>query len=30
VNDVISVERLDAELVQKARKEGFATGNPSR
>ena len=30
VNDVIGVERLDAELVQKLRKEGFAAGNPSR
>ena len=29
VNDIIGVEGLDAEFVQKPRKEGFATGNPS-
>ena len=30
VNDIVVVKRLDAEFVQKLRKEGFAAGNPSR
>ena len=30
VHDIIGVKRLDAEFVQKLRKEGFAAGNPSR
>ena len=30
VNDIVGVKRLDAEFVQKLRKEGFAAGNPSR
>ena len=30
VHDVIGVKRLDAKLVQKLGKEGFAAGNPSR
>ena len=30
VNDIVGVESVDAEFVKKARKEGFAAGNPSR
>ena len=30
VHDIVGVKRLDAEFVQKLRKEGFAAGNPSR
>lgn len=30
MHDVIGVNRLDAEVVQEARKEGLAAGNPSR
>ena len=30
MHDIIGVKRLDAELIQKLRKEGFAAGNPSR
>jgi len=30
VDDVVGVKRLDAEFVQKTRKEGLAAGNPSR
>ncbi len=30
MDDLIGVDRLEPQVVQKTRQEGFATGNPSR